>query len=85
MPVDVRNLIAKLGQVDLMRLKGFAQCFFNDPHDVHDMASFGAVQVRHFGGMIMPDYPRETGVVWVGRINNPEFLIVPKRDASGLV
>ena len=63
MPVQMRNHIAKAGEIDLDRVIQSAQRRFGGKYQSHQVIPVSAGQVAHFAHMFAPDYPAESRVI----------------------
>lgn len=80
----MRHDIAELGQVDFVGVQELPLRLFDYPYHGHKIAAFLRRQLRHFGDMVLPDYPCKARVVLVVNLNDPYLSVLPKDRAAGV-
>lgn len=83
-PVQMRNDIAKTGEVDFIRRQQFAQALFDGMDRAHQLRSLLLGQVGHFPDMCIQDHTAEPGVIGVSRHYDARETVVPDDLSAAL-
>lgn len=77
MPMQMRDLVAKAGQVDFVRIHQDAQAAFDSQHHIHEMTLRTGIQIAHFGDMFSPYDPEITRITGIATRNDATTPILP--------
>ena len=84
-PMQVRHLIAKRSEIDLVGAHGVAQRTLHRKYHAHKMRTFRFRQVSHFLDVLMPDDAAEAGIICITHHNHAAALITPKHGFASWV